>query len=176
MYQLMILDINLPGMSGLQLLEQLRAKHDALPILFLTARDTPHQRATGLNMGADDYLIKPFDLDELLARCAALIRRSQGLTAPIIQHKDLCYNLSTMSLIRDDMPIILSAKERHIFDLLIRNINRAISKEQIMENIYDWSSEHIESNTIEVHIAALRKKLGRDIIKTQRGIGYMITS
>lgn len=173
-YALIVLDINLPGASGLVLLEILRKKKDQTPVLLLTARDAIRHRVEGLNAGADDYLVKPFDLDELLARCAALIRRSAGQAAPIITHKSITYEPASGHLESDGKIVLLSGKERAIFDCLIRNIGRSISKEKITESIYDWSSEEIESNTIEVHIASLRRKLGRDLIKTQRGVGYMI--
>lgn len=175
-YHLIVLDINLPGMSGLDLLKKLRAGKNQIPVLLLTARDAIRHRVEGLNSGADDYLVKPFDLDELLARCAALIRRAQGNAAPVIAHKNIVYEPGTGYLEQAGQPISLSGRERAIFDCLIRNIGRSMSKEKIMESVYDWSSEEIESNTIEVHIASLRRKLGRDFIKTQRGIGYMVTS
>lgn len=173
-YALIALDINLPGASGLEFLKQLREKKDPVPVLLLTARDAVHHRVEGLNAGADDYLVKPFDLDELLARCAALIRRSKGDVRPVIKHKTISYEPANGHLEVGQKVINLSGRERAVFDCLIRNIGRNVSKDQIMESVYDWSSEDIESNTIEVHIASLRRKLGRDFIKTQRGVGYMI--
>ncbi|MCL4677335.1 MAG: response regulator [Alphaproteobacteria bacterium] len=173
-YALIVLDINLPGASGLELLKKLRKNHDQIPVLLLTARDAVRHRVEGLNAGADDYLVKPFDLDELLARCAALVRRRNGLANPVISHKNLIYETSTGHLEKDGQAIVLSGRERAIFDCLIRNIGRSVSKDKITESIYDWSSDEVESNTIEVHIAALRRKLGRDLIKTNRGVGYMI--
>lgn len=173
-YALIVLDINLPGASGLSFLESLRKRKDQIPVLLLTARDTVRHRVEGLNAGADDYLVKPFDFDELLARCAALVRRSHGNASPVIVHKSISYEPSSGHLEKDGRPVTLSGRERAIFDCLIRNIGRNVSKEKIAESIYDWSSEEIESNTIEVHIAALRRKLGRDLIKTNRGVGYMI--
>ncbi|MGH1398010.1 MAG: response regulator [Alphaproteobacteria bacterium] len=173
-YSAIVLDINLPGASGLDLLKARRKAKDQIPVLLLTARDAIHQRVEGLNVGADDYLVKPFDLDELLARCAALIRRGTGQVTPIIEHKDLSYETATGHLEKEGATITLSGREKAIFDHLIRNIDRPISKDKIVESVYDWSSEEIESNTIEVHIASLRRKLGRDLIKTIRGVGYMI--
>lgn len=173
-YGLIVLDINLPGASGLVFLEGLRKNKDQIPVLLLTARDAVRHRVEGLNAGADDYLVKPFDLDELLARCAALIRRSAGQAAPVITHKNISYEPASGHLEADGKPVSLSGRERAIFDCLIHNIGRSVSKEKITESVYDWSSEEIESNTIEVHIASLRRKLGRDLIKTQRGVGYMI--
>lgn len=173
-YDALVLDIGLPGASGLDLLKSLRRTKNRLPVLLLTARDSVQHRVEGLNAGADDYLIKPFDLDELLARCAALIRRNSGQAATVITHGEYTYEPATGHLEKQGISIPLSARERAIFDCLMRNIGRPISKERIMESIYDWSSEEIESNTIEVHVFALRKKLGRDFIKTIRGIGYII--
>lgn len=173
-YSLIVLDINLPGASGLDLLAKLRKEHNNIPVLLLTARDAVRHRIEGLNTGADDYLVKPFDLDELLARCAALIRRSQGNASPVITHQELSYEPSSGHLEKNGSTVAISGRERAIFDLLIRNIDRPQSKEKIMESVYDWSSEEIESNTIEVHIASLRRKIGKDMIKTIRGVGYMI--
>lgn len=173
-YELIVLDINLPGKSGLELLAKLRQKKHQLPVLLLTALDEVRHRVEGLNTGADDYVVKPFDLDELLARCAALIRRSNLQGAPFINHKTLTYEPATGHLVNNGQTILLSARERAVFDCLIRNINRPVSKDKIFRDVYDWSSEDIESNTIEVHIASLRKKLGREMIKTIRGVGYYI--
>ena len=173
-YALIVLDINLPGMSGLELLNALRGKKDQIPVLLLTARDAVRHRVEGLNAGADDYLVKPFDLDELLARCAALMRRAGGQAQPVITHKGLTYEITSRHLEKNGKSIQLSGRESAVFDCLIRNIDRPISKDKIMETIYDWSSEDIESNTIEVHIASLRRKLGKSLIKTIRGIGYVI--
>lgn len=175
-YALIILDINLPGISGLDLLTALRKKGNNIPVLFLTARDATRHKIEGLNTGADDYLVKPFDLDELLARCAALIRRSAGQGNPVITHRSISYEPASGHIEVGGQAVILSGRERAIFDILMRNIDRTVSKEKIMENVYDWSSDDIESNTIEVHIAGLRRKLGRDMIKTVRGVGYMIAA
>jgi DNA-binding response OmpR family regulator len=173
-YALIVLDINLPGASGLDLLQERRKANDNIPVLMLTARDAVRHKVEGLNAGADDYLVKPFDLDELLARCAALIRRSGGQANPIIVHGDISYEPASGHLEKAGQSISMSGRERSIFDCLIQNIDRSVSKEKIMESVYDWSSENIESNTIEVHIASLRRKLGRDLIKTIRGVGYVI--
>ena len=175
-YELIVLDVNLPGMSGLELLKSRRKAQDSTPVLLLTARDAIHQRVEGLNAGADDYLVKPFDLDELLARCSALIRRSSGRATPIIEHKNLTYEIATGHLEKSGSIVRLSAREKAIFDHLIQNLDRVISKGRILESIYDWGSEEISSNTIEVHIASLRRKLGRDIITTVRGVGYSIAT
>lgn len=175
-YNLIVLDINLPGASGLNFLARIRKEKNQVPVLLLTARDAIRHRVEGLNAGADDYLVKPFDLDELLARCAALVRRAQGHAEPIITVLDIVFEPATGKLEKGGLAVVLSARERAIFDVLIHNLNRPVSKTKIEERIYDWSSEDIESNTIEVHISSLRRKLGRDLIKTIRGLGYMIQS
>lgn len=173
-YGMLVLDINLPGISGLDLLKNMRHQKNQIPVLLLTARDAIQHRVDGLNAGADDYLIKPFDLNELLARCAALMRRAQGHAEPIIDVGGISFEPATGKLEKDGQPVILSARERAIFDVLIHNLDRPVSKSKIEEAIYDWSSEDVESNTIEVHVAGLRRKLGRDFIRTIRGVGYMI--
>lgn len=173
-YDLIVLDINLPGISGLEFLAQLRTKKNQMPVLLLTARDAVRHRVEGLNAGADDYLVKPFDLDELLARCAALVRRTQGNAEPVVTAGDISFEPATGTLLKKGSPVVLSGRERAVFDVLIHNIGRPVSKSKIEERIYDWGSGDIESNTIEVHIAALRRKLGRETIKTIRGVGYMI--
>ena len=175
-YDLVVLDINLPGKSGLEFLADIRKAKNAIPVLLLTARDAVYHRVEGLNAGADDYLVKPFDLDELIARCAALLRRAQGQIEPIIKIHDIAFEPSSGKLEKGGKNIILSARERAIFDVLVHNIDRPVSKSKIEERIYDWGSEDIESNTIEVHISGLRRKVGRDFIKTIRGVGYMICS
>tara|TARA_B100001971_G_C17996706_1_gene435139 strand:+ start:99 stop:755 length:657 start_codon:yes stop_codon:yes gene_type:complete len=173
-FSLIVLDINLPGKSGLSFLRTLRAENNNIPVLLLTARDAIEHRIEGLNTGADDYLVKPFDLDELLARCAALIRRSTGQVSPLITVGDIVYEPATQTLKRGEKIIQLSAKERAILDCLMRNLDHPMSKNKITETIYDWSADDIESNTIEVHISSLRRKLGRNLIKTIRGVGYII--
>lgn len=175
-YDLIVLDINLPGISGLEFLKNLRKSKKPIPVILLTARDAVYQRIEGLNAGADDYLVKPFDLDELLARCAALIRRAKGDGQPLVTIQDISYEPASGKLEKSGKPVLLSGRERAIFDVLAHNIDRPVSKAKIEERIYDWASGDIESNTIEVHIASLRRKIGREIIKTIRGVGYMVCS
>ncbi len=173
-YDLVILDINLPGQSGLELLKDLRAANDDRPVLFLTARDAVKHRIEGLNAGADDYLVKPFDLDELLARAGALIRRSQGRSNPEIVSGMVSYDPGARQAKLEGETIKLSGRELAVLEILMTHLGKVISKTQIEEHIYDWDSGDIESNTIEVHISSLRRKLGKDLIKTIRGVGYMI--
>jgi DNA-binding response OmpR family regulator len=175
-YDLVVLDVNLPGKSGLDLLKALRQINDNRPVLFLTARDAVAHRIEGLNAGADDYLVKPFDLDELIARAGALIRRSQGRANPEISCGDVSYDPSAKQAKKKGKAIKLSARELAVLEILMSHIGKVINKTQIEEHIYDWNSGDIESNTIEVHISALRRKLGKDLIKTIRGVGYMISA
>jgi len=173
-YDLVVLDINLPVKSGLDLLREMREKKDARPVLLLTARDALRHRVEGLNAGADDYLVKPFDLDELLARVAALIRRSKGQTTARTLRGGIVFDSAARTASKNGKTIPLSARELAVLGILANNVGRVISKAQIEEHIYDWSSEEIESNTIEVHVSALRRKLGKNFVRTIRGLGYMI--
>ena len=173
-YDAIVLDINLPGQSGIEFLKQRRALNDDCPTLFLTARDAVAQRIEGLNTGADDYLTKPFDLDELIARISALIRRSQGRASPDIHIADIVYTPTARRVTKQNKNINLSGRELAVLEILMTNINHVISKSRIEEHIYDWDNSEIESNTIEVHISSLRRKLGKSLIKTVRGVGYII--
>lgn len=175
-YDLLVLDINLPKKSGIDLLKELREHNDDRPVLFLTARDSVAHRIEGLNAGADDYLVKPFDLDELIARIGALIRRSQGRASPKITCGDIVYNPVAKQVKKSGKLIKLSGRELSVLEILMTNLDKVMSKLQIEEHIYDWNSGDIESNTIEVHISALRRKLDKDLIKTIRSVGYIISS
>ena len=172
-YDLIILDINLPGSSGLDWLRTLRQRRIDLPVLLLTARDTPSQRVEGLDAGADDYLVKPFDFEELLARIRALLRRRGTLHERVLQYRNISMDLSGKTVSKDGEVVSLSAKEFDILRLLMENIGRCLSKQQIEKKIYNWDDE-FESNTVEVHISAIRRKLGKELIKTMRGIGYIM--
>lgn len=173
-YDLIVLDIGLPEKSGLELLKELRAANDSRPVLFLTARDAVHHRVEGLNAGADDYLVKPFDLDELIARAGALMRRAQGRASPQICWGDIIYDPAARQVRKGKKFVKLSGRELAILQTLMENTGRVLSKAQIEDHIYDWNSGGFESNTVEVHISALRRKLGKELIKTIRGVGYMI--
>lgn len=172
-YELAILDLGLPDGSGFDLLRGIRARRNPLPVLILTARDALADRVAGLNGGADDYVTKPFDLDELMARCDAIIRRSQGRASPVITYGELAYEPAARRLTRNGEPVALSAREMAVLDILMTNIDRVISKNQIEERLYSWDNL-IESNTVEVHLSHLRRKIGRDVIRTIRGLGYVI--
>lgn len=173
-YDLLILDINLPGLSGLELLNRLRKDNNDTPCLFLTARDAAYHRVEGLNAGADDYLVKPFDIDELLARCAALLRRAHGRAKPSIEHHNLTYDPVARKVTQNGQTVALSAREMAVLAYMLNNIGNVLSKQQIEEHIYDWSNDDIGSNTVEVYISSLRRKVGKDFIKTIRNIGYTI--
>lgn len=172
-YDVIVLDINLPGISGLDWLRELRARSIQTPVLLLTARDAPAQRVEGLDAGADDYLIKPFDFEELLARIRALLRRKGVYQETVIRYKNIEMDLNSKTVTRDGELVAMSGKEFEILRLLMENAGRCLSREQIEQKIYSWDDE-FESNTVEVYISAIRRKLGKDIIKTMRGIGYIM--
>lgn len=173
-FDLIVLDVNLPGQSGLNWLKNLRSANIILPVLLLTARDALRHKIEGFDTGADDYLVKPFDLDELIARCSALIRRAQGRASPVIAAGDVTLNTQTRQVLKGGEPILLSGKELAILEILMNAKGHTVSKQRIEEKIYDWESTGIESNTVEVHISSIRRKLGKELVKTMRGVGYMI--
>lgn len=172
-YAAMVLDIGLPDRSGLELLEALRRRGDELPVLLLTARDTVADRVAGLDCGADDYLVKPFDLDELAARLRALLRRNRGRAKNIIQHKDIQLDPAGHRVTLSGAAVDLSPREFAVLQLLLESCGKVISRRRLEETIYPWGNE-VESNAIEVHIHHLRRKLGSDLIRTIRGVGYII--
>jgi two-component system response regulator QseB len=172
-YDALILDLSLPKKDGLKLLQELRARGDTLPVLILTARDTINDKVLGLDTGADDYLVKPFDLDELMARLRALIRRQHGRTISYLEYDNLCLEPAAQTLTQNGQPIILSHREFAILQTLLENVGKIISRTQLEDSLYGWD-DMIESNAVEVHIHHLRKKLGKEMIRTVRGMGYMI--
>ncbi|UHS58686.1 response regulator transcription factor [Agrobacterium vaccinii] len=168
-----ILDINLPGLNGIGVLKGLRQKGNTVPVLLLTALDAVRQKVEGLDEGADDYLVKPFDLDELLARLRALMRRREGRTESVIRCGDLEVDPSAMVIRKGGTQLHATAKEFHLLKLLMERAGRYVTKNDIEYALYD-ASTLVESNAIEVNIYNLRKKLGTDVIKSIRGVGYMI--
>ncbi len=172
-YALLVLDIGLPNISGLDLLKWLRQRGSDLPVLMLTARDTVADRVGGLDSGADDYLVKPFDLDELVARLRALLRRSAGKANPVLQHGGVVLDMAAHAVAVHGMPVELSAREFSLLHELLQNSGRVLSREQLEQRLYGWGEE-VESNSVEVHIHHLRKKLGNDLIRTVRGVGYTV--
>src|SRR5476649_193961 len=172
-YDLMLLDLGLPKRDGLDVLKSLRAKGNALPVLIVTARDSIADRVKGLDAGADDYLVKPFDLDELGARMRALIRRHAGRGASLIRHGALTLDPVGHQVTLEGNAVALSAREFALLEALMARSGAVLSKSQLEEKIYGWGEE-IGSNTVEVYIHSLRKKQGPDIIRNVRGLGYMV--
>lgn len=172
-YAVIVLDLGLPKVSGTELLKWLRGRSSALPVLILTARDKVSDRVAGLNAGADDYLVKPFDLDELIARLHALLRRSAGQTTPLLLHGDIALDPATHQVRKNGKVVELSAREFTLLHELLLHVDRVQSREQLEQHLYGWGEE-VESNSVEVHVHHLRKKLGSDLIRTLRGVGYVI--
>jgi two-component system response regulator QseB len=172
-HALLLLDLGLPKKEGLDVLKTLRQKGNAIPVLILTARDAVADRVAGLDAGADDYLVKPFDLEELGARIRALLRRRSGRAEAVIRHGGLTLNPATHEAAMDGQPLSLSAREFALLEALLDRPGAVLSVAQLQEKIYGWDDE-IGSNTIEVYVHALRKKLGAGFIRNVRGVGYMI--
>ncbi len=172
-YAGMVLDIGLPDGSGLDLLQELRRTENPLPVLILTARDTLADRIKGLNLGADDYLVKPFDLDELTARLRALLRRSHQRAAPVLSYLGIELDAAARTVSLNGQPVDLPLREFTLLEELLENQGRVLTRDRLEQSLYGWNAE-VESNAIEVHIHHLRKKLGAELIKTIRGVGYMI--
>ncbi|HMM06902.1 MAG TPA: response regulator transcription factor [Clostridiales bacterium] len=176
-YDAIILDIMLPGISGLEVLKTIRNRNDKTPVLLLTARDSIEDRVTGLDKGADDYLVKPFAFDELLARIRAMIRRSYDHVSNSFTVADLTVNCDTREVTRGDMPISLSSKEFAILEYMIRNEGIVLTREKISQHIWNYDYEG-SSNVIDVYIRYLRKKIdegfSQKLIHTIRGTGYVL--
>jgi DNA-binding response OmpR family regulator len=170
----LILDLGLPLIDGLTLLKQLRKNQRDLPVLVLTARDTIESRIEGLDLGADDYVVKPFDLMELDARLRAITRRREGRAAPIIEHGELTLNPASREVTLAGSPITLSTYEYAVLEILVTHAGRILSRQFLEESLYGWD-EGVESNAIEVYIHHLRKKLGKSFIRTVRGVGYSVS-
>jgi two-component system response regulator QseB len=170
---LLLLDLNLPQCSGLEVLRNLRALKNSIPVLILTARDTVSDRVTGLDAGADDYLIKPFSMDELYARVRALMRRSSGRATPVIEHGDITLDPVGHGLTRAGEQVEVQPKEFAILKLLLENAGKVLSRTRLEEALYGWSG-NVGSNAVEVHVHHLRKKLGKNLVRTVRGVGYII--
>lgn len=172
-FDLLVLDLGLPRMSGLDLLQSMRDAGIKTPVLILTARDSIEDRIKGLDVGGDDYMVKPFDLEELIARVRALIRRSSGRANSSIVYKNLSLDPKAHSVLQDDEPLTLPRREFALLQKLLENVGHVLSREQLMQSIYGWSDD-VDSNALEVHIHNLRKKLKHNIIRTIRGVGYMV--
>lgn len=172
-FDLLILDLGLPGRGGLELLRALRRSGSALPVLILTARDDLADKVIGLDAGADDYLVKPFDLDELSARLRALVRRSHGHPAPLLRAGGLVLDVAGRTATLDGDPLPLSPREFTLLEVLISNTGRVVIRSRLEASSAGWHSD-TESNSLEVHIHNLRRKLGRQRIVTVRGVGYRL--
>ncbi len=172
-YDLILLDLGLPGKSGMDLLRSLRLRGIDVPLLIVTARDGTPARVEGLDAGADDYLVKPFDLDELLARIRALLRRRVSRSRSVIVHGRLTLDLASHDVTFDGAPVRLPAREFAVLRALLDEPGRVVSKSQLEEKLYGWNCE-IESNAIDVYVHHLRKKFGPSFIQNVRGVGYKI--
>ena len=173
-YDVVILDLGLPKLDGLSVLQQWRQAGRKMPVLILTARDTWREKVMGLRAGADDYLAKPFELEEMLARVEALIRRSSGHASPVLECGPLTLDVNTTRLTVDGRPVELTALEFRTLTHLMRHKNRVVSKSELTEHLYDQDFDR-DSNVIEVLVNRLRNKLGAGLIKTHRGLGYQLT-
>lgn len=170
-YAAVVLDLGLPRRSGLEVLERLRAAGNRVPVLILTARDAVEDRIGGLDAGADDYAVKPFDLHELAARLRALIRRAHGRSAPLIRVGALAIDPAARAVRYDGAAVDLSAREFALLEALALNAGRVLTRERLEQALYGWGAE-LESNAIEVHIHHLRRKLAPQVVRTVRGVGY----
>ena len=172
-YDLVLLDLGLPGRDGLDVLRALRARGDRSPVLIATARDAVAQRVQGLDAGADDYLLKPYDLDELLARIRALTRRAAGRAEPAYELHGVTVCPATREASVNGQPVVLSAREWAVLEPLVARPGVVLSRSQLEDKLYGWGDE-INSNAVEVYIHGLRKKLGAGFILNVRGVGYMV--
>ena len=172
-YQLVLLDLNLPDGRGLDLLNGLRAKGNDVPVIISTAQDQIGVRIEGLNAGADDYLVKPYDLSEMSARLAAVARRYGGSPSPVINVGDVGINTATKLVTVGGKPVTLTAREWAVLERLISRRGAIVTKADIEDSLYAFGAE-IESNAVEVYVSRLRKKLGKDFVTTLRGLGYQV--
>lgn len=172
-YDLALLDLGLPGKDGLAILRSLRSRRQAMPVIVITARDAVESRIAGLDAGADDYIVKPFDLDELAARIRSALRRSAGRPEPDLVLGDVSVNLAQRTVLRDGHTVTLSAREYAVVEALTLRPGAILSRGQLEQRMYGWGEE-VDSNAVEVHIHAIRKKLGTDFIRNVRGVGYYI--
>jgi DNA-binding response OmpR family regulator len=185
-FDLVLLDLGLPpggpqgggtvgtaGEGGLGVLRRLRARQDSTPVVVLTARDALGERVAGLDAGADDYLVKPFELDELNARMRAVLRRHGGRAQPVLSHGGVTLDPATRQVARDGVPVVLSAREFSVLEALMLRPGALLSRAQLEDRLYGWGEE-IESNAVSVYIHQLRRKLGADFIQNMRGVGYFL--
>jgi len=173
-YDLVLLDLGLPLCDGLTVLKTLRSRGNTTPVLVATARDAIAQRIEGLDSGADDYIVKPYDLGEMLARIRSLVRRAAGRAESVYSFAGVSIHPATRAVSLDGMPVVVSAREWAILELLLARPGTVLSRKQLEDRLYSWK-DGISSNAIEVHIHSLRKKLGSELIQNVRGVGYMIS-
>ncbi|ODU97248.1 MAG: DNA-binding response regulator [Rubrivivax sp. SCN 70-15] len=180
-FDLVLLDLALPPggpvraepADGLTLLRELRDRHDATPVIVLTARDGPGDRVRGLDSGADDYLVKPFELEELNARMRAVLRRHGGRAEPLLAHQGVTLDPATRQVTKDGQPVLLSAREFAVLEALMARPGAVLSRAQLEDRLYGWGEE-IESNAVSVYVHQLRRKLGAEFIRNMRGVGYFL--
>jgi two-component system response regulator QseB len=174
-YDMAVLDLGIPRKDGMAILRELRGRRDPLPVLIVTARDAVADRIEGLNAGADDYVLKPFDLDELIARVRALLRRQAGGATPLLECGTLTLDTVRREVHRDGREIQLSAREFALLEALMRRPGAVLSRAQLEDAVYGWGSE-VGSNAVEVHLHNLRRKLGPETIRNVRGAGYKVAA
>lgn len=172
-YDAVVLDLGLPDRNGLSILKEWRQKKRKEPVLILTAQGDVDQRVIGLDSGADDYLAKPFALAEVAARLKALIRRRNDRLEPVISFKNITYNPETKAIENNGKLVVLAPKELMLLEILLMNKNKVMTKETLENKLYSWD-EDVQSNAVEVHVHHLRKKLGKDIVKTINKVGYIL--
>ena len=168
-----VLDLGLPRLDGIDVLRRQRARGSRTPVLVLTARDAIDARVRGLDSGADDYVVKPVDLDELAARLRALVRRSRGEPAAVLEIGPLRLDPASRSVVFRGQSVMLQAREFNLLQELMLNVGRVLSREQLAARLYAWGEE-VESNAVEVHVHHLRRKLAPEVIRTVRGVGYVL--
>ncbi len=173
-YGAVVLDLGLPRLSGLDLLARLRARKERIPVLILTARDTVDDRIRGLDAGADDYMVKPFDMRELAARLRAIARRADGQPEPLLRLDELELDPAARTVKHRGQPVALSHREFALLEALLRNAGRVLTRAQLEQALYAWGEE-VESNAVEVHVHHLRRKLAPELIQTVRGVGYLMS-
>jgi two-component system, OmpR family, response regulator QseB len=172
-FDVVLLDLGLPHRDGIDVLRELRGRADATPVIILTARDEIQHRVAGLDAGADDYIVKPFDLDEMMARMRSVLRRAAGRGDPGIQHGDLRLDPVTRTVQRGGLPVSVSAHEYAVLEALLQRPGAVLSRSQLEDRLYGWDDQ-IGSNAVEVYVHGLRRKLGSDAIRTLRGVGYFV--
>ena len=172
-FDVVLLDLGLPDRDGIDVLRELRKRGDSTPVIILTARDEIQHRIAGLDAGADDYIVKPFDLDEVMARLRSVLRRASGRGDPSIQHGELRLDPVSRTVERKGAPMNLSAHEYAVLEALLQRPGAVLSRSQLEDRLYGWD-EQIGSNAVEVYIHGLRRKLGSDAIRTLRGVGYFV--